>query len=179
MANPISKSNSSVIQTGGIVCPGCGGENASDAVFCEHAPCHKALGNFKYVQEELLARTRWHETIAEKATEFIGKPHFLVVHILWFILWVMVNSGVAVMAWRFDTYPFALLGIILTAEAIFITGFLLISQNRQNAHADKRAELDYEVNVRTYREISEIDAKMELLIERLERLESAITNSKS
>ena len=167
------------VQPAPRVCPGCGGMNPSDAVFCEHPPCHKALGNFKYVQEELRAHTGWHETIAEKATEFIGKPHFLVVHILWFVSWIVINSGLAAMAWRFDHYPFALLGIILTAEAIFITGFLLISQNRQNAHANKRAELDYEVNVRTYRAISEIDTKMGLLMERLDRLESAITNSRS
>lgn len=59
-------------------------------------------------------------------------------------------------------------------EAIFITGFLLISQNRQNAHADKRAELDYEVNVRTYREIHEIDAMLRTVVDRLEKLEAAV-----
>ena len=59
-------------------------------------------------------------------------------------------------------------------EAIFITGFLLIGQNRQNAHADKRAELDYEVNVRTYREIHEIDAMLRTVVDRLEKLEAAV-----
>ena len=71
------------------------------------------------------------------------------------------------MAHRFDEYPFALLGILLAIEAILVTGILLISQNRQNAHADKRAELDYEVNVRTYREIHEIKRMLAELEQRI------------
>jgi len=47
-------------------------------------------------------------------------------------------------------------------------GFLLISQNRQNAHADERAELDYEVNVRTYRRLNEIDAMLRDIAARIE-----------
>lgn len=79
----------------------------------------------------------------------------------------MVNTGILAFSQIFDAYPFSLLGIILAAEAIFITGFLLISQNRQSAHADKRAELDYEVNVRTYREIQEIKANLRVIEQRL------------
>lgn len=54
---------------------------------------------------------------------------------------------------------------------VFIAGALLISQNRQNARADKRAELDYEVNVRTYREIKEMHAALRSLSERLTEIE--------
>jgi uncharacterized membrane protein len=68
---------------------------------------------------------------------------------------------------RFDDYPFSLLGILLAIEAIFVTGFLLITQNRQSQHADKRAELDYEVNVRTYREILEIKRLLHALEHRV------------
>src|SRR6185436_21157977 len=138
---------------------------------CGNPICGKALGEFRYVREELLAAARWYEKLADRVTAFVGKPHFLLVHVFWFALWVALNTGlVAVMA-HFDEYPFGLLGIILAIEAIFITGFVLISQNRQNAHADKRAELDYEVNVRTYREIHEIDAMLRAIMERLERVE--------
>lgn len=152
-----------------VSCPRCGGKNPPDAVFCENPGCRKALGEFKYVQEELAAATRWHEALAERTTSFIGKPHFLLIHAGWFAAWVLINTGVIMGIARFDGYPFALLGIILAAEAIFITVFVLISQNRQNAHADKRAELDYEVNVRTYREIARIEAKLDALLEILER----------
>jgi hypothetical protein len=49
-------------------CPVCGGANAPDAVFCANPACHKALGEFRYVLEEMRAEARWHETLAEKVT---------------------------------------------------------------------------------------------------------------
>ncbi len=156
-----------------LTCPACGGENPHDAVFCGNPACHKALGEFRYVREELSRKARWHEIVADRVTTFVGKPHFLVVHGFWFLAWVAVNTGVIALWHEFDEYPFGLLGIILSIEAIFITGFLLISQNRQSAHADERAELDYEVNVRTYRRLGEIDAMLRDVGARLERLEAS------
>ena len=137
-------------------CPACGGVNDADAIFCTNPTCKKALGEFRYVPEELRREARWHESAAERVVAFIGHPYYLVVHALWFTLWIALNTGLISLVDRFDDYPYGLLGILLAIEAILVTGILLISQNRQNAHADKRAELDYEVNVRTYREITEI-----------------------
>jgi uncharacterized membrane protein len=137
-------------------CPACGGANDAKAIFCANPACHKALGPFGYVHEELAAETRWYERLADRATDFISRPHFLVVHSLWFVGWLALNTGLIAFVGKFDDYPYNLLGLILSVESIFITGFLLISQNRQNVHADKRAELDYEVSVRTYREIDEL-----------------------
>ena len=149
-------------------CPACGGANAPDAVFCANAECGKALGPFAYVREELAQRARWHERLADRVAAFVGRPQFILAHTLWFAAWLAVNTGVVAFVARFDDYPYSLLGLIISVEAIFITGFLLISQNRQSAHADKRAELDYEVNVRTYREISEMKALLETIRERLD-----------
>ncbi|HEV2798940.1 MAG TPA: DUF1003 domain-containing protein [Pyrinomonadaceae bacterium] len=146
--------------SGIVYCPACGGENSAAAVFCANESCGKALGEFRYVREELLEGARWYEMVAGRVADFIGKPHFVVVHALVLCAWVAINSGIVVIFRAFDAYPFNLLGIVLSVEAILMTCFLLISQNRQNAHADKRAELDYEVNVRTYREISEIKAML-------------------
>ena len=156
---------------GTIVCPQCGGSNGADAVFCRNPDCRKALGAFRYSEEEIRKESRVHERIADRIAAFIGQPYFLVVHALWFLLWVAVNTGIVMISRRFDAYPFGLLGILLSIEAIFITGILLISQNRQSSHAERRSELDYEVNVRTFREIQhlkEILADMRARIERIE-----------
>lgn len=157
-----------------LTCPVCGGNNPSDAIFCGNPACHKALGEFKYVKEELMAEARWYEVVADKISDFIAKPHFLLAHSLWFTIWVALNTGIIAIAQRFDEYPFGLLDIILSIEAIFITGFLLISSNRQSAHANKRAELDYEVNVRTYRLINKADAVLREVMGRLEKLEATV-----
>jgi len=86
-----------------------------------------------------------------------------------------VNSGLIVAVEVFDAYPFSLLGIILSVEAILITGFLLISQKRQNVHAEKRAELEYEINVRSYRKIRHLQDTLEAIANRIERLEKRET----
>lgn len=166
--------DSQALASGAFACPACGGGNAAGAVFCANAACHKALGEFRYVREELLKDARWHELLAERIAGFIGKPHFVAAHVVLFGLWVAINTGIVVVVRAFDEYPFGLLGIILSVEAIFITGFVLISQRRQNAHADARAELDYEVNVRTYREIREIKSMLEATHARLDDVSAAL-----
>ncbi len=150
----------------GMICPACGTRNSEDNVFC--SACHKALGEFRFVREEVLESATWHEIIAERVTLFIGKPYFLAAHAAWFLLWAALNTGMFALIRRFDNYPYSLLGILLSIEAIFITGFLLISQNRQSAFADKRAELDYEVNVRTYRRLSDIEQMQRKILSYLE-----------
>lgn len=153
------------------ICPACGGANPAAAVFCANPNCHKALGEFRYVREELLLEAAWHENLAERVVGWIGKPHFLGIHLLWFVAWVVVNTGVVMVVRRFDSFPFGLLGIILAMETIFITGFVLISENRQSAHASKQAELDYEVNVLTYRRLGDIETALQGLAARMEALE--------
>jgi uncharacterized membrane protein len=160
-----------------VKCPACGGENSADAIFCANPECHKALGDFRYVTEEIKRETKPHQEIADRVTSFIGHPYFLVVHTLWFVLWVAINTGLFMIARQFDAYPFSLLGIVLSIEAIFITGFLLISQNRQSAHADKRAELDYEVNVRTFRDIQQIKSILSRLEDRINKVERAASDT--
>ena len=154
-----------------VICPQCGVSNAADAVFCANPACRKALGEFRYAEEEIAREARVHERIADRIASFIGNPYFIVVHAVWFLLWIAVNTGLITLSRMFDVYPFGLLGIILSIEAIFITGFLLISQNRQGTHANKRSELDYEVNVRTFREIQQMKSLLADILTRVERIE--------
>jgi uncharacterized membrane protein len=161
--------------SGGVIrCPACGGTNEPDAVFCNNPACHKALGDFRYVLEELRAEARWHHIIADKVTALIAKPHFVTAHFLWFAMWVALNTGIFAFIRTFDDYPFFLLVTILAIETLFITIFVLISNSRQSSHAEKRAELDYEVNVLTYREIIRIHAMFEQMQQRMDRLEEVV-----
>jgi uncharacterized membrane protein len=147
-----------------INCPGCGGVNTADAIFCANPACHKALGEFHYVLEELDAARGWIEHLADRVTGFAGRPHFVTVHLVWFVFWVLANSGLIAVLKGFDAYPYALLSFILAIEAILMTGFLLISQNRQQAYSEKRAELDYEVNIRSYRKLIELEKRLDALV---------------
>ncbi|MGJ0514825.1 MAG: DUF1003 domain-containing protein [Methylomicrobium sp.] len=146
---------------GMILCPVCGGENSEDAVFCGNPACHKALGEFRYVLEELRAEKTRFELLADQVAIFVSRPHFLTLHMAWFTVWIVLNSGMIASFQFFDEYPYDLLGIILSIEAILITGFLLISQNHQAAYSEKRAELDYEINIRSYRKLIELERRLD------------------
>src|SRR5262245_26704850 len=102
-----------------------------------------------------------------------GRPHVVTFHLAWFALWVLINSGLVAAFTVFDAYPYGLLGIVLTIEGILITLFLLVSSNRQTAHAEKRAALDYEVNVRTWRLVNHLADRLDDVATRLQRLEKS------
>ena len=139
-----------------ILCPACGAENSGDAIFCKMPECQKALGDFDFADEIVDSKSSRSEKFAEAVANFVGQFHFVTAHVLWFSVWILANSGILASMYVFDSYPYSLLGIILSIEAILITSFLLISNNRQNTFANKRAQLDYEVNIRTYRLLQDL-----------------------
>ena len=173
-AQPANSSSKRVHEGGDgppIVCPRCGGSNEPTAVFCANPACHKALGDFSYVLEELDRDTSRIAKLAERVAELSGRPHFVTLHLVWFAVWVLGNSGLVAFVTAFDAYPYGLLGIILSIEGILITLFLLVSNNRQSAHAEKRAALDYEVNVRTWRLVNHLADRLDDVASRLAHLE--------
>jgi uncharacterized membrane protein len=86
--------------------------------------------------------------LTDGITNFAGSMSFVYLHAVWFGVWVLVNLGLAGAALAFDRFPFGLLTMIVSLEAIFLSTFVMISQNRQAARADIRSELDFENNIR-------------------------------
>ena len=96
-------------------------------------------------------RTR-SERIIDGVTQLAGSPYFIVGHAVWFGLWVFANHRPA----AFDPYPFSLLNVLVSLEAIFLTSFVLMTQNRMTHQADKRAHLDLQVNLLAEQELTAI-----------------------
>jgi uncharacterized membrane protein len=92
---------------------------------------------------------RAQDLVSDKITQFAGSLSFVYIHIGWFTLWVLLNVGLVGSGKAFDKYPFGLLTLIVSLEAIFLSTFVMISQNRQAARADIRSELDFETNLRS------------------------------
>jgi uncharacterized membrane protein len=92
---------------------------------------------------------------ADAITRFSGSMFFVYVHVAWFGLWIALNLG-----WLgvrpFDPFPFGLLTMVVSLEAIFLSTFVLISQNRMGAVADKRADLDVQIDLLAEHEITRI-----------------------
>ena len=85
---------------------------------------------------------------SDAVTGFAGSLPFVYLHAGWFLGWLLVNFGAFGAALVFDPFPFGLLTLIVSLEAIFLSTFVMISQNREAARAEIRAELDFETNVR-------------------------------
>ncbi|HEV8637305.1 MAG TPA: DUF1003 domain-containing protein [Chloroflexota bacterium] len=109
------------------------------------------------------------DRIAEAITDFAGSMRFVYLHTVWFGLWVAVNAGlllaVGLGLTSFDPFPFGLLTLIVSLEAIFLSTFVMIAQNRLSAQADARAQADYEVNVRAEAEVAKLLALVQALVE--------------
>lgn len=112
-------------------------------------------------------RRGWQLRLADAITAFSGSMFFVWLHVLWFGGWVAVNTGLVPGVRVFDAYPFGLLTMVVSLEAIFLATFVLISQNRMQLTADKRAELDLHVNLLAEREATEILRKLARIEERL------------
>lgn len=78
------------------------------------------------------------------------------IHVIWFAGWILLNLGFIK---AFDPFPFSLLTMIVSLEAIFLASFVLISQNKQAIQADKRAKIDLQVNLIAERENACGDAR--------------------
>jgi len=112
---------------------------------------------------------------ADWISEFSGSIPFLAIHCVLFFVWIILNTGplsrTVIGGW--DTYPFGLLTMAVSLEAIILSVFVLLSQNRQVARDRVRNDIEYEVNVKAELEIAHLHEKFDLLhAEMLERLSS-------
>ena len=96
------------------------------------------------------------ERLADQVTEFTGSVAFLVINAVWFVVWILFNLNLIPGIKAFDPFPFALLTMIVSLEAIFLSIFVLISQNRQSKIADLRQEIDLQINMIAEEEITKV-----------------------
>jgi uncharacterized membrane protein len=89
------------------------------------------------------------DQVTDAITDFAGSLRFVWIHVGWFTLWLLLNLGVFGSDVVFDEFPFGLLTLIVSLEAIFLSTFVMITQNRQAARADVRSQLDFETNLRS------------------------------
>jgi uncharacterized membrane protein len=91
---------------------------------------------------------RAQDQTADTITSIAGSMRFVYIHLIWFGVWIALNIGLNGVNHEFDKFPFGLLTMIVSLEAIFLSTFVMISQNRQAKRSDLRSELDFETNIR-------------------------------
>lgn len=96
------------------------------------------------------------ERIAQSVTAFTGSMRSVFLHAALFLGWIVVNSGWVPGIKPFDPFPFVMLAMAASVEAIFLTSFVLISQNRMSEISEQRAELDLQISLLAEHEITRV-----------------------
>ena len=104
--------------------------------------------------------------IADAITSFSGRMIFAYVYIVWFGLWILLNTGrfgVRV----FDPFPYGLLTMVVSLEAIFLATFVLISQHRLSEETERRADLDLHIGLLTEHELTRVLQMLDIIQDKL------------
>ncbi|MCW5317077.1 DUF1003 domain-containing protein [Nostoc sp. KVJ3] len=95
------------------------------------------------------------DRIADMITSFSGHIVFVYVHIVWFGAWIVLNTG-RIGVHPFDPFPYGLLTMVVSLEAIFLSTFVLISQNRLSEESEYRTNLNLQIALLTEHEVTRV-----------------------
>lgn len=133
------------------------------------------------VNEEISDTRTTVQKAADWVAMFAGSIPFLLLHVAWFGVWLSVNSLKIPGIPQFDPFPFGFLTLAVSLEAIFLSVFVLLSQNRQAEKDRVRSDIEYDVNLKAELEIVQLHEKIDRLtgdvLMRLERLQQAARKS--
>ena len=104
--------------------------------------------------------------IADAITSFSGRMIFVYVHIIWFGIWILLNTGRFGLQ-PFDPFPYGLLTMVVSLEAIFLSTFVLISQNRMGEETERRADLDLHIGLLTEHELTRVLQMLDVIQDKL------------
>ena len=125
-------------------------------------------------------RSAQRRTVAQRLSDRVAAvaahETTIVLHLIWFTGWILANTGVLPTR-PFDPFPFGLLTMIVSLEAIFLSLFLLASQNRLTQEADRRAHLDLQVDLLAEQEMTLVLRMLQEVCEHL-GLEKTIRSQK-
>jgi uncharacterized membrane protein len=107
-------------------------------------------------EEEALEQRSSAERLADAVGGFAGSLSFVVLHLLLLIAWLLVNSGKIAKVQPFDPYPFSLLGVIVAVEAVILSSFILMRQNRMMRRGERRDHLNLQVDLLAEKEITKL-----------------------
>ena len=112
----------------------------------------------------------WEDKISDRITAFAGSLTFIYIHVVWFGFWIAENLGLFGDRVIFDGFPFGLLTMIVSLEAIFLSTIVMVSQNRQSARSEIRAQIDFESNLQSLIWAVHLGAALGVNVEHVENL---------
>jgi uncharacterized membrane protein len=118
-------------------------------------------------EEEAIGRRSRGEAITAAIGAFVGTIPFIILQIMVFAIWAVVNAGTIPQISVFDPFPYPLLATFTSLEAVLLAAFVLMKQNRMGMVADRRDHLDLQVNLLTEQRATQIIQMLDRLSTRL------------
>jgi uncharacterized membrane protein len=106
------------------------------------------------------------DKFADKLTAKFGTVAFLILNGMWFLIWIVINTRLIPGVEPFDPFPFGLLTMIVSLEAIFLAIIVLISQNRAARVGELREEIDLQINSIAESEVTKVIVLLGLLLDK-------------
>lgn len=122
-------------------------------------PLPTALENIEAIariEQRFLEDRTLIDRIGDTVGAFVGTMTFVIVHVVWFTSWFLINLRLIPGIPAFDPYPFILLSVAVSMEGVLLTTFVLMKQNRMSKRADQRNQLNLQVDMLAEREITKV-----------------------
>ena len=120
------------------------------------SPVQKNIQAIIKLEEDAFHTLSRGERVSNAIARYVGRMSFAVYHVIWFGIWIPINSGLVPGIQPIDPFPFTLLTTLVSLEAIFFSIFLLINQNVMSRQSDHRARLDLQVNLLAEQEATQM-----------------------
>jgi len=120
----------------------------------EHDQLH--IDSIAKQEAEFLEKRTLSERAGDRVAGFAGTLTFVACHALLVLAWILVNTRGFAGIPRFDPFPFSLLGLVVAIEAVFLSSFILMRQNRMAKRADRRDHLHLQIDLIAEKEITKL-----------------------
>jgi uncharacterized membrane protein len=128
-------------------------------------PTRQNVDAIAQLERDALGSRSWTERFSESTVKLVGRIVFLSLNVLLMAAWTLINLDLIPGVKSFDRFPFGVLALILSAESIILTIFVLMSQNRLMRQSDKRGYLDLQVGLLAEQELTAVIQMLHKLCE--------------
>jgi uncharacterized membrane protein len=119
------------------------------------------------LERRFLDERTWLDKLADAIGGFSGSIYFVLLHVVGVSVWFLINTGHFFGVRKFDPFPFILLAMVVSVEAVLLSTFVLMKQNRMAERAEQRDHLNLQIDLLAEEEITKMLQMQRLICERL------------
>jgi uncharacterized membrane protein len=132
-----------------------------------HSAAELNIAAVAKLEQEFLNQRSVTERMGDVIAGFAGSITFVILHLTWFTSWLLINTGNVPATRPFDPFPFVLLSVAVSCEAVLLSTLVLIKQNRMSRRADQRDHLNLQIGLLSEKEITTLLKLQRLMCDRM------------